>query len=43
MKEANKRIYLFTVIETALILGVTIWQMWYIKRLHRKMPSELLI
>ncbi|CAD8144022.1 unnamed protein product [Paramecium octaurelia] len=42
VKEANKKIYVFTVIETIFIVLVTIWQIWYIKRLYNKRSPLLL-
>ncbi|CAD8048658.1 unnamed protein product [Paramecium primaurelia] len=42
VKEANKKIYAFTVIETIFIVLVTIWQIWYIKRLYNKRSPLLL-
>ncbi|CAD8151670.1 unnamed protein product [Paramecium pentaurelia] len=42
VKEANKKIYIFTVIETIFIVLVTIWQIWYIKRLYNKRSPLLL-
>ncbi|KAM3133341.1 hypothetical protein pb186bvf_014502 [Paramecium bursaria] len=38
VREANKRILIFTAIETVIILIVTGWQIWYIKKLFKNSP-----